>query len=95
MYITITGTNYYQGVDEIKIGQELLLIKDENNNKDSEAIKVLDQNKVPVGYVANSVHTVAKGCHSAGYIYRDVNSNTKCKVLFVVEELIIGEIKEK
>lgn len=92
MYITITGSQYYLGIDKYKIGEILYLKKDPDNIYDSEAIKIMTDKDVKCGYVANSVNTVAKGTHSAGFIYDQIKDKTKCKVLFVVEEYAIAEL---
>lgn len=92
MFITITGSNYYLGIERYKIGEELFLKKDSDNSYDSEAIAVITDKDVKCGYVANSTCTVAKGTHSAGYIYNQIKDKTKCKVLFVVNDYVIAEI---
>lgn len=92
MYITITGSKHYLGVDSYKIGQELILKKDIGNIYDDEAIKVESETGVMCGYVANSVESVARGTHSAGYIYNTFSDGQKCKVSFVSDEKVIAEI---
>ncbi|WP_458405436.1 HIRAN domain-containing protein [Methanobrevibacter sp.] len=54
-FITITGTNFYDG-PEFEKGMKLKLINEENNEFDSEAIAVYSGD-VKVGYVANGVRT--------------------------------------
>ena len=95
MFITITGSNHYLGVDSYMINQELYLVKDINNVYDDEAIKVVNEEDVKYGYVANSVNTVARGTHSAGYIYNLIKDKTKVFIRFVLEDSVIAEIKEK
>lgn len=92
MYITITGVNRYLGVESFKIGQYLTLKKEPDSSYDDESIRVENELGVKCGYVANSVCTVARGSHSAGYIYRDINDGDKCKVLFIIEDRIIAEV---
>ena len=92
MYITITGIGRYLGVESFRPGQYLMLKKDLENPYDDEAIVVENQSGVKCGYVANSRYTVARGTHSAGYVYRDINDGDKAKVLFIIDENIIAEV---
>ena len=92
MYITITGLDHYMGTEALRPGDKLYLIKDTKNAYDDEAIKVIGDNDTTYGYVANSVDTVARGTHSAGYIYNSINDNQKCKVAFILDERVIAEL---
>lgn len=92
MYITITGSIHYLGLDYYKIGQKLTLKKDPDNIYDSEAIKIESDNGSTLGYVANSTNTVAKGTHSAGYVYKSIKQNQKCEVLFVIDDSVIAKL---
>jgi len=91
MYLTLTGADNYMGIESFKIGQELTLKKDHDNRYDDEAIMVLNESGTKVAYVANSVNTVARGTHSAGYFYNSFKEETKCKVLFITDSGIIAE----
>lgn len=91
-YITIVATNKFFGTEIFKVGQILTGIKEPENNFDSEAIKVVTESEIPCGYIANSVHTVAKGCRSAGRIYDTFENRMKMKVLFIVKNVVIAEI---
>ncbi len=93
-YITITGTQYYAGESVFQIGGRLRLVKEPSNTADEEAIKVVSERDVLYGYCANSVSTVARGTHSAGYIYRDFDRETHCRVLFVLNGSVIAELEE-
>lgn len=93
MYITITDVDKYLGIDSLKIGQELLLLKDLDNPYDDEAIKVITENGATCGYVANSVEDVARGSHSAGYIYNSIKNKHKCKVKFIIQDSAIVEFE--
>lgn len=94
-YITITGMQYCFGLEVFKIGQKVFLEKDESNDYDSEAIIVMSDSGVKLGHVANSVRTVAKGTHSAGWISHIVKEKTMAKVLFIVDHSIIAEVIEE
>lgn len=92
MFVTITGSEYYLGTDSYKIGQTLLLIKEPDNPYDDESIKVETESGAMCGHVANSVDSVARGSHSAGYIYNSINDNQKCKIAFILDERVIAEL---
>ena len=94
MYITITGSNHYMGTESYNVGQILVLKKDKGNVYDDEAIKVENENGVKYGYVANSIFSVARGSHSAGYIYNTFKDETRCKVMFIINDKVIAEITE-
>ena len=57
-YITITGLDHYYGDEFIESGMTVKLIKDPENEHDSEAIKVEMDGLGKIGYVANSPYTV-------------------------------------
>lgn len=65
IYIAVTGTQHYYGAAFLKPGQIVHLIKDPDYPHDHEAIKVEMTPIGKIGYVANSPHTVPKGCRSA------------------------------
>ena len=93
MFITIREKDEtYQSV--WRVGETYYLEKEPNNIYDDEAIKVKTRKGFHLGWVANSVSTVARGTHSAGYIYRDVQDGTEAVVRFVGCECIIAEIQE-
>ena len=92
MFITVTGVNHYLGIEEFKISQKLYLEKEEDNRYDDESIAVKTENNTKCGYVANSVYSVARGTHSAGYVYRLVEQDTMVKIRFILDDKIIAEI---
>lgn len=93
MYVTITGSDMFMGIEAYKPGQKLILKKDIENPYDDESIKVESENGAHLGFVANSVESVARGTHSAGYIYNTFEDSTKCTVLFITQDKVIAEIK--
>lgn len=94
-YITITGADYHFGMEVFKVGQKVYLEKDENNEYDCEAIMVLNESGMKLGHVANSVRTVAKGTHSAGWISHLFEKNITAEILFVVDHSVIAKLIEK
>ncbi|NBK97900.1 MAG: DNA-binding protein [Erysipelotrichia bacterium] len=96
VYITITGMQHYFGIEAFKIGQKIMLEKDVENDYDSEAVRVLSESGNKLGYVANSVYTVAKGTHSAGWIGHLIEEDKRlAKVMFITGHSVIAEIVEK
>ena len=93
-YITINHLDDFQSVSFLKPGDHLILKKDKNNIYDDEAIVVYKENKTKVGYVANSVHSVARGTYSAGRLYDRIEDERECIVRFVLTEegCVIAEV---
>jgi len=91
-YITIVGADNYVGIEALKPGTVLSLKKDKNNSYDDEAIMVTGNSEACYGFVANSIDTVARGTHSAGYIYNMLSENPSCEVLFVLEDSGIAKL---
>lgn len=92
IYITITGADRFMGIEALKPNQCLKLVKDEDNDYDDESIRVVSETGATYGYVANSVYSVARGSHSAGYIYQTFDQEAQCKVLFVTNDIAIAQI---
>ena len=95
LFITITQVNDYIGVEQIKIGQKLYLEADLDNRYDDESIMVKTDTGAKCGYVANSVCSVARGSHSAGYIYNTIEKETACIVMFVIDDKAIAKILDE
>lgn len=92
MYITITGSDMYMGIESYKVGQTVILKKDVDSPYDDESIKVVSETGAHLGFVANSVESVARGTHSAGYIYNSFEDSANCKILFITQESVIAEL---
>lgn len=92
-YITITNIKEYIEIGMIKIGEVLHLKKEPDNAYDMEAIMVENKNEIPIGHVANSVNSVAKGTHSAGYIYQSFKDSILCTVKFIYHDMIIAQLQ--
>ena len=67
--VTINHLDDFESQLFLKTGDILILKKDRNNQYDDEAIITYSMNGYKCGYVANSVHSVARGTYSAGRIY--------------------------
>ena len=88
-YITIGHLDEFHSMELVKPGMNLILRK-EQNAFDDECIGVYSENGAKYGYVSNSTNTVARGTHSAGYIYRDFQEKTECTVMFQFDCIAIG-----
>ena len=97
IYFTINHLDDFECTSFLKPGDRLILKKDRDNVYDDEAIMVYKENKMKVGYVANSVHSVARGTYSAGRLYDRVGEEVECIVRFVMTEegTVIAKIKEQ
>ena len=91
-FITITGINYYLGKTPFKPNRIVKLVKDTENDFDSEAIKVSQPFIGTVGYVANSIETVCDGTCSAGRIYDKIEDTAYAKVMFITNSFVIAEL---
>ena len=94
IYITINHLDEYNGLSNIKVGDTLILNKDLENYYDDEAIAVYSKDDIKIGYVANSVETVARGTYSAGRLYDHITDRCICEVVFIVNEVMLATIKE-
>lgn len=92
IFIAITGTQHYFGATFLKPGQIVHLIKEPDNSHDHEAIKVDIVPLGKIGYVANSPHTVPRGCRSAGRIYDTFEHHICGCVRFVMKDTAIVEL---
>lgn len=86
---------YHFGIDAFKVRQKVYLEKDIENEYDGEAIRVMSESGNKLGHVANSVRTVAKGTHSAGWIGHMLKERMGAKILFITGHSVIAEIIEK
>lgn len=91
-YIAITGMAHYYGTSFLKPGQLVYLHKDPENPYDQEAIKAEIPPIGKIGYVANSIHTVPRGCRSAGRIYDTFEQQVGGVVRFVMKDTVIVEL---
>ncbi len=85
IYFTIAGMNHYYGSDFMKKGMKVKLIKEPDNEYDSEAIRVELKGMGKIGYVANSPYTVLGESRSAGRLYELMKKKAKGMVVLVTE----------
>lgn len=93
MYVTITGLNHYFGSEFIEAGMQVKLIKDVENEFDSEAIKVEMDGLGTIGYIANSPYTVLGESMSAGRVYDKLDDEAIATVKYVLPAGVLCEVK--
>jgi hypothetical protein len=89
IYFTLTGTNHRYGSDFIEPGMSLRLVKETDNEVDSEAISVEMEGLGQVGYVANSPYTVEGESYSAGRLYDKIGDTAAGTVLYVLQKGVL------
>ncbi len=92
IFLTVTQINEYAGFEAFRPGMRLRLRKDHDNPYDDEAIACFGCGGGKYGYVANSVRTVIRGTHSAGWLQHLFAEEAECTVRFVAEESAIAEL---
>jgi len=95
VYFTVTGLNYRCGSDFLEPGMKVKLVKEPDNDYDTEAIKVMFKGVGQIGYVANSVHTVIGETMSAGRIYDKFGDKAKGKVVAVTPRGVVCKLSSK
>lgn len=90
--MTVTGFSHYYGVKVFKIGSTIHLVKDHDNEFDSEAISAEIPGLGKVGFVSNSYRTKANGTSSAGFIYNMFDESCTAVVRFTTQSKVIAQI---
>lgn len=94
VFVTITGFNHYYGKSVFAVGNIVKCVKEPDNAYDGEAIRCEAFPLKKVGYIANSVNTVAGGTLSAGRIYDSVKNKFYVKVMFITHYHIICKVMD-
>lgn len=92
IYFTIAGTNHWHGDEFIEPKMEVKLVKEPDNEVDTEAIKVEMPGIGQIGYVANSPYTVIGESYSAGRLYDKIGDEAKGTVLYVLPKGVLCSI---
>lgn len=95
IYFTIAGTNHHHGQEFIEPDMSVKLIKEPDNEVDSEAIKVEMRGIGQIGYVANSPYTVLGESMSAGRLYDKIGDEATGKVLYVLPRGVLCALDEE
>lgn len=94
-FVTITGLNHYYGQKPFEVGRVIKLIKEPDNEYDSEAIVAFLPFIDKIGYVANSTNTVYQGTISAGRLYDKIDDYAYAKVMFITHSSAIALVLDK
>ena len=94
-FVTITGVDHYYGKKPFEIGRIVKLVKEPENEHDSEAISVLLPFIDKIGYVANSTFSVYDGTISAGRLYDKIEDYAYGEILFVTHSSAIAVVLDK
>ena len=89
IWLTLTGTQHYEGQDFLKKGMKVRLEKEPDNKVDREAIMVKMKGLGKIGYVANSPYTVVGESWSAGRLYDRIGDTAKGKVYLVMDKGVL------
>ncbi len=89
VFFTIAGMKHYYGNDFLEKGMKVKLIKEPDNEYDSEAIRVELKGLGKIGYVANSPYTVIGDSKSAGRLYDHMKKKAKGKVMLVTQKGVL------
>ena len=92
IFITLNAFSMFHGIKPFKPDAIIKLTKDTENTYDPEAIACEMRYFGRVGYVANSVNTVAKGCMSAGRVYDKIEDGYFAQVKFITKSEAIAKI---
>ncbi|MBR3112684.1 MAG: hypothetical protein IKH29_03100 [Methanobrevibacter sp.] len=79
--ITVSGINFFKGLDPFEKGAIFNLVKQPDNEHDSDAIAIFSADE-QLGFVANSQYTLIDGVKSASEI-KSIGDNQKAEVVFV------------
>ena len=93
IFFTITGTCYRYGQDFIEPGMTVRLVKEPDNEYDTEAIKVEMEGLGLIGYVANSPRTVQGESYSAGRLYDKIGDTAEGKVMYVLPKGVLAFVE--
>ena len=95
IYFTLTGMKHYFGDDFLEKGMKLELVKEPDNQYDSEAIMVKLKRLGKIGYVANSPYTVIGESISAGRLYDKIGDTASAKIVLVTPRGVICKVCKK
>lgn len=95
IYLTVTAMCFYHGVEFVEPGMRVKLVKEPDNRRDSEAIKVMLPGIGQIGYVANSTHTVVGESMSAGRIYDKIGDEAFGSVMYKLPSGLLCMLDQK
>ena len=95
IYFTIAGTNHWHGDEFIELKMEVKLVKEPDNEVDTEAIKVEMPGIGQIGYVANSPYTVIGESYGADRLYDKVGEEAYGEVMYILPKGVLCRLLVK
>lgn len=92
MFITVIAFNKYHGSKPLELEKIIKLVKEPNNKYDTEAISCEMRYFGKIGYVANSVDSVIKGCMSSGRVFDKIEDEYFARIKFITGNNAIAQI---
>lgn len=89
IYTAIIQTGFNKSKRILNLGEEVILLKEPENNYDSEAISCVVPSVGKIGYVINNFRTLPIGCFSAGRIYDMFKVGIFAETKFIVNNISI------
>ena len=91
-FVTVCGFSAYRGIEPFHIGARFMCQKEPNNTHDDEAIRVMDDSGMTIGYLANGGSTRANGTLSASRVYDRVGNLFVIEVWFTTRTKVICKV---
>ena len=92
MYITIIAFNKFHGSKPLRLDGIGKLVKEPDNKYDAEAIACEMRYFGKIGYLANSVNSVIKGCMSSGRVYDKIEDEYFARIKFITDHNAIAKV---
>jgi hypothetical protein len=92
VYITIIAFNKFHGSKPLKLDGIVKLVKEPDNKYDAEAIACEMRYFGKIGYLANSVNSVIKGCMSSGRVYDKIEDEYYARIKFITDHNAIAKV---
>jgi hypothetical protein len=92
MFITVIAFENKHGAKPLKLDGIIKLVKEPENKYDTEAIACEMRYFGKIGYVANSVNSVIKGCMSSGRVYDKIDDEYFAKIKFITGNMAIAKV---
>ena len=95
VFFTIAGTCHYYGSDFMEPGMKVSLIKEPDNEVDSEAIRVEMEGLGKIGYVAATPYTRLGESMSAGKLGSEFEEAANGTIKYVLEKGVLCELDKE
>ncbi len=92
IYTAVIQTGFNKSRRILKLGDEVILIKEPDNNYDAEAISCVIPSDGKIGYVINNFNILPIGCFSAGRIYDIFKVGIFAEVKFIINNISIVKL---